>query len=84
MNKMISEHSYQSELSKSFWSAKISVKFEEDSAHERLKHIIPRLDMSRLPVPTTGASDSESFSANNAPKSGNMILLQNNEGIFIQ
>ena len=38
-----------SDLSSSFWSARISVKIECDMAHEKHKLVIPMLDLTNLP-----------------------------------
>lgn len=37
-------------LSKSFWSARISTKLSEQQAHEHNKKFIPYLDLARLPL----------------------------------
>ena len=38
-----------SDLSSSFWSAKISIKCDYESKHDRVKHFIPVLDLTNLP-----------------------------------
>ena len=38
-----------SDLSSSNWSAQISVKLDYESTHERVKHLIPELDLNNLP-----------------------------------
>ena len=39
-----------SDLSKTFWEADISIKLTYESVHERIKHVIPSLDLTRLPL----------------------------------
>ena len=38
-----------SDLSSSNWSAQISIKLDFESTHERVKYLIPELDLANLP-----------------------------------
>lgn len=57
-----------SELSKSFWSAEISIKLDFESTHERVKHLIPELDLTNLPLDSD--DDNKSTNQMDAVESG--------------
>lgn len=60
MDEEGSEGSNTSDLNKTFWSARISVKLDHASSHERVKHLIPLLDLSKLPTIIIETTESES------------------------
>ena len=63
-----------SDLSSTYWSARISVKLHYSNTHDKYKGLIPRLDLTNLPPDSDDESDTKNKNDNDYTNSESSLL----------